>query len=343
MSAVAGAPWLLADVGGTNVRFALAQPDAAAPLRSDTMRAYRVAEFPSLAAAARTYLGSPESAGERPAHAVLALAGRVEGEQVRMTNHSWIISAPVLRAELGLATVELVNDFAAVAMSLPLLGAGDLLALGPAVRPIGPSARRQSFCVLGPGTGLGVSALVVQGAAVTGLQTEGGHIGFAPGDEEEIAVLRELMKKFGRVSVERLLCGAGLVNLLEALAALRGRDAQALAPEDITACARTGADALCVRAVEMFCAMLGAVAGDFALAYGAWDGVYLAGGLLEPIAPWIRGGGFRARFDAKGRFAPAMALVPVALVTHAQPGLLGAAGFAVAASGRALLRGPGAH
>jgi len=335
--------WLLADVGGTNVRFALARPAAAAPLRLDTLRAYRVADHPSLSAAARTYLHdlaefAPEPATPPPAHAMLALAGRIEGDTAQLTNHSWLIHAPRLRDDLGLDAVRLVNDFTAVGMSLPLLGAADVEPIGPAVQPLTRAVRSRTFCVLGPGTGLGVSALVVRGDQVVGLQTEGGHTAFAPADEEQIAVLRQLMARFGRVSVERLLCGSGLVNLLQALCAIAGREAVADAPEAITARAGDRSDALCVRAVELFCELLGSVAGDYALTYGAWDGVYLAGGLLGPLAPWIRRGRFRERFEGKGRFAQAMARVPVALITHPQPGLLGAAACAVTESGLPLLR-----
>jgi len=342
---------LLADVGGTNVRFALAQPAAQAPLRMDTMRAYRVADYPSLSEAAHAYLDaiqvgaasstlSPKAASGPPTHALLALAGRIDGDEVQMTNHSWFISAARLKSDLQLDSVKLVNDFAAVGMSLPLLTAADVLAVGPAVAPITSGKQRQTFCVLGPGTGLGVSALAVHRDTVLGLETEGGHTSFAPTNEEEIAVLRQLILRFGRVSVERLLCGNGLANLLQALCAIAGRAEAPFAPEVITARAQDGSDAQCVRAVEMFCEMLGTVAGDYALTYGAWDGVYLAGGLLEPLSSWIQRGRFRERFNNKGRFAQAMAKIPVALITHRQPGLLGAAGFAVTAAGLPLLRSP---
>lgn len=330
-------PWLLADVGGTNVRFALAQPAAAAPLLLDSMRAYRVADFSSLQEAAKSYLAV---IGAQPADAVFALAGRVEGTVVHMTNHSWVISAPRLQQDLGLGSVRLVNDFAAVGMGLPLLAAGDVMALGTSVAPITRGTGRQTFCVLGPGTGLGVSALAVQDEMVLCLQTEGGHTSFAPTSEEEIAVLRQLIARFGRVSVERLLCGSGLGNLHQALCAISsgGAAAAPLAPEEITARAQRADDARCVRTIELFCEMLGTVAGDFALTYGAWDGVYLTGGLLAPLSPWLLRGRFRERFNDKGRFAPAVARVPVAFITHPQPGLLGAAGIAVAASGGSLLR-----
>jgi len=327
--------WLLADVGGTNVRFALAQPTAQAPLLLESIHAYRVAEFASLADAAKAYLAV---VGETPAHAVFALAGRIEGARVQMTNHAWSISAPELQRDLALHSVKLINDFAAIGVGLPLLGASDVLALGPRVEVIARASAPQTFCVLGPGTGLGVSTLAIRDGQLFGLETEGGHVSFAPTSEEEIAILRELMTRFGRVSIERLLCGSGLVNLHRAVCALAQVESADLSPEQITASARQQADPHCVRAIELFCDMLGCAAGDFALAYGAWDGVYLAGGMLDPLLPWLRQGRFRLRFNDKGRFSQAVARVPVALVTHRQPGLLGAAAVAVLAAGKPLLR-----
>jgi glucokinase len=328
-------PWLLADVGGTNVRFALARPAERSPLMLDSMRAYRVAEFPSLADAAKKYFSE---IGQQPQHAVFALAGPVRGDEVQMTNFPWSISRTQLQRELN-CSVQLVNDFAALVMGLPLLGADDIVALGPTCAPILRSESNQTFCAMGPGTGLGVAALAVRGDAIIGLETEGGHASFAPVTDDEINVLRHLTGRFGRVSHERLLCGAGLSNLHQALAAMEGWKVDTLAPEDITARANDRKDALCVRAVEMFCEMLGSVAGDFALAYGAWDGVYLAaGGLLVPLHSWLRQPGFRKRFENKGRFSAALAKVPVAMVTHPQAGLLGTAGIAVRMAGHPLLR-----
>ncbi len=338
---MSGASFLLADLGGTNVRFALAQPEAAAPLLLQSVRAYRVAGFGSLAQAARSYL---DALAAQPLHAVIAVAGRVQAGQVQMTNHAWSISAAQLQDELRLDRVQLVNDFGAVGMSLPLLSSRDLVALGPPVNPLAAGEAPQTFCMLGPGTGLGVAALAVRGEQVFGLQTEGGHGSFAPTTEEEIALLRHLIGRFGRVSDERLLCGSGLVNVQQALCASADRadrvhsPAAALTPEEITTRARRGTDAQCVRAVELFCEILGSVAGDLALIYGAWDGVYLAGGLTASLRPWLEDGRFRRRFNDKGRFSSEVSRIPVAIITHPQPGLLGAAGFAVLASGRPLLR-----
>ena len=327
--------WLLADVGGTNVRFALAQPAAVAPLMTESIRAFRVADFASLADAARSYV---RALANKPTHAVFAVAGRVENGHVKMTNHRWSVSSAQLQTDLTLESVHLINDFAAISMGLPLLQRDDVTAVGHGADVIYRRTRPQTFCVLGPGTGLGISVLTVRQGRIETLQTEGGHVSFAPTSPEEIATLRQLMERFARVSIERVLCGSGLVNVYQAICAMDSIEVSPLAPEEITERARQLTDPACVRAVEMFCDILGSVAGDCVLSYGAWDGVYLAGGMLAPLLPWLQQGRFRLRFDNKGRFAQAVSRVPVALVTHPQPGLLGAAACAVLASGRSPLR-----
>ena len=327
MQRSAGESVLLADVGGTNVRFALADTAAQSPLCVDSIRRYRVAECATFADAARAYL---REIGARPTRGVFAVAGPVTGDEVRMTNHPWLLSRSRLRDELDLEALLLVNDFAAMSHCLPLLAAADMYAIGGL-----PPARidlrsRQTFAVIGPGTGLGVGALLVDGGRFVGLQTEGGHVGFAPGDAVETEVLRRLMERFGRVSAERVLCGSGLVNLHRALHPQSAEDT----PERITAVADT--DPHCRETIERFCAMLGSIAGDFALAFGAWDGVYLAGGLTPKLLHWLRSGGFRARFDAKGRYASVLARIPTIAILHGDAGLLGAAALALLDSGRSL-------
>jgi glucokinase len=321
---------LLADVGGTNVRFALADLAASSPLCIDSVRRYRVAECATFADAARGYL---RETGARPTRGVFAVAGPVTGDEVRMTNHPWLLSRTRLREELNLEALLLVNDFSAMSHCLPLLAAADMEPIG-GLPPAGIDLRRrQTFAVIGPGTGLGVGALLVDGGRFVGLQTEGGHVGFAPGDVVETDVLRELMARFGRVSAERVLCGSGLVNLHRAMHPQSPEDT----PERITAAA--GTDSRCRETVERFCAMLGSIAGDFALAFGAWDGVYLAGGLTPKLLGWLGSGGFRARFDAKGRYAGVLARIPTIAILHADAGLLGAAALALLDAGRSLPNG----
>jgi glucokinase len=316
---------LLADIGGTNLRFALGE-SAELPLRPDSIRRYRAAEHRSLDEAAARYL---DELGARPARAVFAIAGRVDAGEVKITNLPWTVSAASVARELGLESVRLVNDFAAQSRCLPLLHSEDLEILGTPPAPRLDGREDRCVAVVGPGTGLGVGALLLRGGRAIVLETEGGHLSFAPGTDEEIAVLNLLRRDYGRVSNERLICGSGLVNLYGALCEIAAAAKQAATPEQVMQAATAASDAQAVRAVALFAEILGAIAGDLVLAYGAWDGVFLGGGLLEPLLPTLRGGGFRARFDAKGRFSPTMAQIPTVAVRHPNPGLLGAAGIAL--------------
>lgn len=315
---------LLADIGGTNARFALAAPQHEQPLREDSVQVFAVADFPSLADAARHYL---DRVGATPGEAVFAVAGRVDGDEARITNHPWVISATRTRQALGLQRLQLVNDFTAQAMAVSLLRAQDVVAIGGnAWHGFGDDGDR-TYAIIGAGTGLGVGGLIRRDGRYYPLQTEGGHVSFAPGTPEEIEILRRLSDEFGRVSNERVVSGSGLVNLHRALSQIAGEDPGPLTPADITAMAREG-DARCVRAIDVFCAVYGAAAGDLVLTLGAWDGVFLPGGLVPRLMPWLQHSGFRQRFENKGRFSPTMARIPTLAVTHPQPGLLGAAALA---------------
>lgn len=329
-------PWtvLVADIGGTHARFALARPGTESPLVPDSTARFRVDAFASLADAALHYLDGRD---DQVRSAVLAVAGRVTGDEARITNHPWVISAERIRRALALDHVHLVNDFAAQAMAVPLLGANDVTRIGSAewtLRGEYPRVPQRDFtyAVIGPGTGLGVGALLRREGRLHALQTEGGHASFAPGTPEEIAVLQRLSGEFGRVSNERIVSGGGLVNLHRALSAIAGGEALGerpgpLRPEDVTARARDG-DPRCLHVIDTFCAVFGAAAGDLVLTLGAWDGVFLTGGVVNHVMPWLAHSGFRQRFEHKGRFAPAMASVPTLAVSHPQPGLLGAANLA---------------
>jgi glucokinase len=325
---------LLADVGGTNVRFALAALDAQPALALDSVRRYAVADFATPAEAAAHYLREVGADGGRLGIGVFAVAGRVAGDVARITNSPWVFERAAIAAALGLPRVRLVNDFAAQAMSTGLLGAGDVVAITGSPQagdapPLPPPLRSRTQAVIGPGTGLGVSTLIVRDGRAVALETEGGHVSFAPGDAEEVALLGQLTARFGRVSNERLVSGGGLLNLHAALAALAGRTSTLERPDAVTAGARAG-DALCRAAVERFCAVFGAIAGDLVLTLGAWDGVFLTGGQVPRLLPELQASRFRARFEDKGRFAPAMARVAAYAVVHPEPGLLGAAAYAAA-------------
>lgn len=331
---MSGVRALVADIGGTNARFALVDaPRSArelrAPLDADSVRAFPVKDFPSLALAARHYL---ESVGAEADHGVFAVAGRVAGGEARITNHPWVISAERTRAALGFGSLRLINDFAAQAMAITLLTQADVAGVGGDGWRPAPLSEDRTYAVIGPGTGLGVGALIVRDGRAHPLETEGGHVSFPPGNPEEIAILEQLSAQFGRVSNERLVCGPGLVNIHAALCRIAGEDPGSPQPADITARAAQG-DPRCAHAVDVFCAVFGAIAGDLVLTLGAWDGVFLTGGLVPRLLDTLRHSAFRYRFEHKGRFSAAMARVPALAVLHPHPGLLGAAACVVGADG----------
>ena len=314
---------MVADIGGTNARFALT--DLAAPQpQLLQQQSLRNAEFASLQHAAEHYLAQ---VGEKPGRAAIAVACPVGSDEIRLTNRAWSFSRRELQRRLQLERLHLLNDFGAVAWAVPALADGDLVTLhGAHDAPLsGPVS------VLGPGTGLGVAMLV--GDAARGWQvveTEGGHVSFAALGDEEQAIARWMTAKFGRVSNERLLCGAGLSHIDGALAA--GDDlssaldarAQFRDPAAIVEAALDGHDLIARRTLARFCAVLGSVAGDAALIHGART-VMIAGGIVPRFLPFLRSSAFRERFLAKGRFAAWLESVTIRVITHPNPGLLGAA------------------
>ena len=321
--------WLVADVGGTNVRFALADAAAARPLQMESVRLRRVVEFASLEEAASRYAHEMDVP---LAGAVFAVAGHVVDGEVQLTNHAWSISSVRLSVALGGVPVELMNDFAAASVAWTLRDEDSVLRMqATRARPLAEQ-QRLACTIGGPGTGLGVAALRMQGERATVIETEGGHVAFAPGDDEQIGVLRLLRERFGQhVSTERLLSGPGLSNLHQALCALHGASAAMTTPEQLIENARAQRDDMSRRAVQMFCQVLASVLGDFVLAHGSWEGAYLVGSLSQSLRPWLSEDSFRRNFESKGRFRDNLSRVPLWLVTHAQPGLLGSAGYALRA------------
>ncbi len=320
---------LVADVGGTHVRIALAASEGAPTLDMASVRQLRVADFPTFLAAVQHYLCESNIAGGSIRTSVLAVAGRVVEGRADVTNHGWVISASETREALGLEAVHLVNDFTAQAYATTCLDAADVVWLNHAARMTPVSADR-TCAVIGPGTGLGVSALLIRDGRALVLETEGGHASFAASTTEQFAIRQILADSFGSVSYERFLSGGGLCNIVEALARLTGRVAPTgMRPEDVSEGARQG-DALCSQALDLFFSVFGTLAGDQVLALGAWDGVFLSGGLVPKLLPELLASDFMERFSEKGRFRSAVAGVPVAAVVHPQPGLLGAAVIASA-------------
>jgi glucokinase len=314
---------LIADIGGTNARFALTDTQTATPVLRE-QRSLPAAEFASLQHAAEHYL---DVVGVRPTRAAIAVACPVSGDEVRLTNRAWAFSQSELKRALGLAELKVINDFGAVAYAVPALGADDRVLLHGS----GELPPRGPVSVIGPGTGLGVALLV--GDADAGwrvVETEGGHVSFAAQDDEELAIARWISARYGRCSNERLLCGAGISQIHAALAAGDDRSvpadwAQSLRdPAEIVAAALDGHDLNARRTLARFCAVLGSVAGDAALIHGART-VMLAGGIVPRFVPFLKSSAFRERFLAKGRFAAYLESVSIQVITHPQPGLLGAA------------------
>ncbi|RMF13855.1 MAG: glucokinase [Gammaproteobacteria bacterium] len=304
---------LVGDIGGTNARFALVTPGQV-ELQHVEILACR--EYDNLDAAVREYLGRH---GAEVTEACLAFACPVNGQMIRMTNNHWVFDRDDMQDTLGLETFKIVNDFTAMALGMLHVHDEHLKRIGgPAVG--GKGVR----LVIGPGTGLGVSALVPAIENWIPLATEGGHIEFGAVNEDEIRIREWLGGRFGRVSVERILCGDGLVNLYKAHCALEGRPEPDITAADVTGGALSG-DPLATKVLNHFCEILGRVAGDDVLTLGAWGGVYLCGGILPRFVEFLRASPFRAAFERKGRMRHLMENTPVWVVTDVLAGLKGAA------------------
>ncbi len=315
-------PWLVADIGGTHARFGLVR---AADGALEHRASLRCADFDSPQAAARAYLdGLGREAGVTPQlrRAAFALAAAVAGDTVSLTNSAWTVSTHAVCEALGLQELLLLNDFEALALALPRLRPDDVQLLGG-----GRVDRRQTMAVIGPGTGLGVAASIPVGDdRWLALATEGGHVTLAAADEFEAQVLSAARREVAHVSAERLLSGLGLPLLYRSLATVRGVTADAaLAAADISARGLRGTDPLCAETIDLFCAMLGGFAGNVVLSLGARGGLCLAGGVALALREILPRSGFRARFEAKGRFRDYLAPVATALVVAPHAALAGAA------------------
>ena len=298
---------IVADIGGTNARFAYVESDSDELLGIEI---FPCADFPFFIDAVRAYMDRGHVT--QVDKICLAVAGPVESNLIDLPNNHWSFSRSELQTSLGVA-VTIINDFSAQVLCIDGLPDSELLWIG-AARPKGGRVK----AVVGPGTGLGVSAMLPGGEI---LPSEGGHVAFAPLDDHEAALQNELRQRYERVSVERVVSGMGLANLYWANGRLDGHDMELPAPE-VTAGALAG-DLYCQRAVEDFCAILGSVAGDVALMMGATDGVYLSGGILPRLLDLLDVERFRRRFDDKGRFAEICSEIPLAIVLAEHPGLRG--------------------
>lgn len=311
-------PRLLGDVGGTNVRFAL----EAAPRCIGPVTALKVADFPSLEAAMRHYLGALPPGSPRPRYAAVGLANPVTGDRVKLTNHAWAFSIAEMERSLGFDLLLAINDFTALAMGLPHLGEQDLTLLRQ-----GTAVDGAPRALVGPGTGLGVSGLVpARSGGAVALAGEGGHIELMPETDDEWTAWRAARQAFGRVSAERLLSGMGLSLTHAALHAETGTPLmRQLDPAQVTEGAIHRHDPICERAFAVFCGLLGSVAADVALVLGARGGVYLGGGIVPRFVPALRASTFNARFTAKGRMSAYLESLPVYVIAAEFPALPGLA------------------
>ena len=317
-------PRLVGDIGGTNIRFAVITAAGSAPAQ---IRSFACASFPGPEAAILHYLSSEGLA--RPPVAAFGIATPLTGDAVRMTNHPWAFSIEALRQALGFAQLVFINDFTALALALPQLKGTELEQIGGGTpRPGAPLA------LLGAGTGLGVSGLIPCGAGWQPLAGEGGHVNLAAGNAREAAIIAVLAERFGHVSAERALSGPGLAALHDAIRQLDGAPPCPRDSREISARALAASCPHCIEALELFCALLGSVAGDLALTLGACGGVYVGGGIVPALGDYFVHSGFRARFEAKGRFSAYLRGVPTYVIRAPYAALSGA--------GEAIERAPSA-
>lgn len=304
---------LVADIGGTYTRLALIPAGAG----SDHVVEFENSAFIGLAELLEAYLNS-QGTDKLPRSAAFAVASPVRGDQVCMTNNGWEFSIQEFRSRFGFDTLHVLNDFVAVALAIPELEKTDYIAIGA-----GEAEPGQPIGVIGPGTGLGISALVPYKNTWVPVASEGGHATLAPVTDEESRIIELIRRRLGHVSAERLLSGPGLSLLHEILVRQQGGPAVHVEPAEITRLAVMEGDVLAGRTLDVFFAMLGTMAGNLALTLGAGGGIYLAGGILPKIAERLARSSFRERFMAKGRYRDYLARIPTRLITRKHTALLG--------------------
>jgi|UniRef100_UPI0035CBB4D9 glucokinase len=307
------------DIGGTHARFAIAEVDKGRVVSLGEPVTLKTAEYAGFQTAWEAF--GEQSGRTLPRFAAIAVASPISGDVIKLTNNPWVIRPPLIKERLKVDEFVLINDFGAVGQAVAQVDHGDFLHLcGPDV----PFPEHGVLTVCGPGTGLGVAQVLRTPDRYHVIETEGGHVDFAPLDGIEDALVKRLRKNYTRVSTERVVSGPGIVAIYETLADIEHRSITRLDDKAIWTAALEEGDSLAVTALDRFCLSLGAVAGDLALAHGA-HGVVIAGGLGLRLKDHFKKSGFAERFTAKGRFQNRMATIPVKLITYPQPGLFGAA------------------
>lgn len=314
-------PALVADIGGTNARFALVTEPGATPT---TIGSLPAADYPNLPDAVAAYL---ERTGARPRSACIAVAGPAVGDRIVLSNRSWDFSVRAVAERFGFAPLLLINDCEALALALPRLGPDQLMRLGDGA---GTGEEGRPLALIAPGTGLGMSGVLPTRGGWIALSAEGGHADLAPVEDLEIEALRYVRAERGRASMESVLCGSGLERLHRAVSVVLGEPSDALPASEITrrALADDGPgtlDRLCARTLTVYCALLGGAAGNLALTLGARGGVFVGGGIPPRFPGFLAASPFRARFETKGRMAAYLRPVPSWLIVADNPALRGAA------------------
>lgn len=294
---------LLADIGGTNARFALMDDGVIAP--PDHLK---VADFKGVTEAITAFL-SKQGEGGKPTAAVIDVAGPIENNRCVMTNSHWVIDGAALAASFGLRSAKLLNDFEAVGWSLGALAPADLFSLGGETPVAGAP-----MLVIGPGTGFGAACYLPNDGRPAVAVTEAGHATLPATTPREASVLAKMRERFGHVSIERALSGMGIENIYQAIAALDGTTVPARDAAAITAAALDGSCAVSKATLDMFCTWLGAVAGNLALTFCARGGVYIAGGIPPRFPDAVAASGFRKQFESKGRYDAYLRPIPVSIV-----------------------------
>lgn len=311
----------VADIGGTNARFARASRGADGTIALGEARVLATGDFEKFTDGWNAFLSSQP--GFEPAGAALALAGPVSQGRFKLTNAHWEFDQATLPGEMEVDRVALLNDFEAIAHAIAGLGESDKL--DHIAGPLDPLPRGKTITVIGPGTGLGIAHFRFHHSETLVQATEGSHIDFAPVDETDDRALAALRKIYDRVSLERVVSGEGIVHIHAAICEIEGKPNEAnRTPLDIWQTGMSGQEHLAARAVTHFVKTLGRIAGDYALAQGA-GGVVIAGGLGLRLREKLKAPEFHANFVAKGRYRKMMEAMPIKLIIHPQPGLLGAA------------------
>ncbi len=305
----------VADVGGTNIR--LARVDGSS--LSDIIK-YKCTDFETLELAIRQYFADVSDVTFT--QGCIAIACPVLGDQVTMTNHTWAFSQTELKQSLELTDLAVINDFTAVAHSLPVLTSDQVIQIGA-----GEPEEGGNIAVFGPGTGLGVEHITMTSSGWQTLNGEGGHVDFAPVDENDIIVWRYLQEKHGRASAEEVMSGRGLLNVYTALAKNSGVEELLQDPADVTEKALNNECAICELALNQFCRIMGSFAGNLALNLATTGGVFIGGGIAIRFPEFLQNSEFRARFEAKGVLAHYVKEIPTYLITEPDHGLLGASAY----------------